>query len=164
MTKELNKIENLFFKIYGKKISNLESEDECKEYVGFNFQMENLNFKFRKSKITPKKIGQFVTIWKRDCKNLTKPFNETDNFDYYIFLSEQDQRIGLFIFSKKLLIEKNIISTKLKEGKRGFRLYPTWVKTENKQAEKTQCWQTKYFIELTNNDQNNIDKLKIMIT
>lgn len=154
MIKELEKIENLFLKINGQKITNLTIEDECEEYVGFNFQIEKLNFKFRKSKITPKKVGQFVTLWKRNAEKQTEPFNETDNFDFFIFASEQDENFGFFIFSQQLLIEKNILSTKLKEGKRGFRLYPPWVKTENKQAEKTQSWQTEYFVDLTNNDQN----------
>ena len=163
MIKELNKIESLFIKNYGQKITNLTIENECDEYFGFNFQIEKLNFKFRKSKITPKKVGQFVTLWKRNSKRQTEPFNETDNFDFFIFVSEQDEKFGFFIFSKKILIEKNILSTQIKEGKRGFRLYPTWVKTENKQAEKTQSWQTEYFIDLKNNEQNNIEKLKSIL-
>ena len=163
MIEELIGIENLFLKIYGLKIANLKSENECEEYSGFNFQVEKLNFKFRKSKITPKKVGQFVTLWKRNAEKQTEPFNENDNFDFYIFVSEQDEKFGFFIFSKKLLIEKNILSTKLKEGKRGFRLYPTWTKTENKQAEKTQSWQTEYFIDFKNKEQDNIEKIKSQI-
>ena len=163
MIKELNKIESLFIKNYGQKITNLTIEYECDEYFGFNFQIEKLNFKFRKSKITPKKVGQFVTLWKRNSKRQTEPFNENDNFDFFIFVSEQDEKFGFFIFSKKILIENNILSTQIKEGKRGFRLYPTWVKTENKQAEKTQSWQTEYFIDLKNNEQNNIEKLKSIL-
>ena len=163
MIKELNKIESLFIKNYGQKITNLTIENECDEYFGFNFQIEKLNFKFRKSKITPKKVGQFVTLWKRNSEKQTEPFNENDNFDFFIFVSEQDEKFGFFIFSKKILIEKNILSTQIKEGKRGFRLYPTWVKTENKQAEKSQSWQTEYFIDLKNNEQNNIEKLKSIL-
>ena len=163
MIKELNKIESLFIKNYGQKITNLTIENECDEYFGFNFQIEKLNFKFRKSKITPKKVGQFVTLWKRNSEKQTEPFNETDNFDFFIFVSEQDEKFGFFIFSKKILIEKNILSTQIKEGKRGFRRYPTWVKTENKQAEKSQSWQTEYFIDLKNNEQNNIEKLKSIL-
>ena len=163
MIKELNKIESLFIKNYGQKITNLTIENECDEYFGFNFQIEKLNFKFRKSKITPKKVGQFVTLWKRNSEKQTEPFNENDNFDFFIFVSEQDEKFGFFIFSKKLLIEKNILSSRLKEGKRGFRLYPTWVKTESKQAEKTQSWQTEYFIDLTSNEQKNIEKLKSIL-
>jgi len=163
MIEELRKIEKLLLKVDGQNISNFTIENECEEYFGFNFQIKNLNFKFRKSKITPKKVGQFVTLWKRNAEKQTEPFNENDNFDFYIFASEQDENFGFFMFSKKLLIEKNILSTKSKEGKRGFRLYPTWTKTENKQAEKTQSWQTKYFIDFKNKEQDNIEKLKSLM-
>ncbi len=59
------------------------------------------------------------------------------------------------MFSKQILSKKQILTTNQKEGKRGFRVYPKWAKTESKQAEETQVWQTKYFVDLTN------DKLKI---
>lgn len=163
MLKELKNIELLFLKINEQKISNLTPENECEEYAGFNFQMEKLNFKFRKTKITPKKVGQFVSLWKRDAQNQTKPYDENDNFDFYIFASEQNDNFGFFIFSKSLLIEKNILSTKLKEGKRGFRLYPPWTKTENQQAAKTQSWQTKYFIEFGKDENKNINVLNAIL-
>lgn len=41
------------------------------------------NIIFRMSKITPKKIGQFVTIYKRPEKN-NMPFESLDNIDYII--------------------------------------------------------------------------------
>ena len=108
-------------------------------------------FKFRKAKITPKKVGQFVTLWKRNADKQTEPFDENDLVDYYIIATEDDSKLGFYIFSKSVLIEKNILSTQNKEGKRGFRVYPDWVKPENKQAEKTQNWQQNYFIEIRNN-------------
>jgi hypothetical protein len=36
-----------------------------------------------------------------------------------------------------------------KAGKRGFRVYPIWDKPDNKQAEKTQKWQVKHFLDCT---------------
>lgn len=163
MMEELNKFQKLVEKINGQKLTNLRSEAECEEYFGFNFQIEKLSFKFRKSKITPKKVGQFVTLWKRNAEKQTEPFNETDDFDFYVFASEQNEKFGFFVFSKQVLIDKNILSTKFKEGKRGFRLYPSWTKTENKQAEKTQSWQTKYFIDLMNDENKNIENLKAIL-
>lgn len=160
MLEELKKLENLFIRTYGKEIHNLNPEPECEEYAGYNFQMGNQNFKFRKSKITPKKLGQFVTLWKRNAQKQTEPFDENDNFDFYIFASEENEKLGYFIFSKELLIKKNILSTKTKEGKRGFRLYPSWVKTENKQAEKTQMWQSEFFIDFTQEETKNSEVLK----
>lgn len=146
---ELKLIEDLIFKTNNQKIKALTKDLECEEYFGFNFQIDKLNIKFRKAKITPKKVGLFVTLWKRNIENKTEPFNENDNFDFYIITTKQQDNFGVFIFSKKILIEKQILSSQNKEGKRGFRVYPSWTKTENKQAEKTKNWQTKYFIELT---------------
>lgn len=162
--KTLNQIENLFLKIIGQKITNLTPEKECEEYLGYNFTLNTLSFKFRKAKTTPKKVGQFVTLWKRNSEKQTEPFNETDTFDFFIFVAEQDEKLGFFIFPKALLIEQHILTTKLKEGKRGFRLYPTWAITANKQAKKTQTWQTNYFIDLTTPEQNSIEKLKTLLS
>ena len=131
-------------------ISKLEKDAECEEYFGYNIYVNKVRFKFRKSKITPKKVGQFVTLWKRNQQNITIPFDENDDFDYYIIASEDDEKSGYFIFPKSILIEKNILSTKLKDGKRGFRVYPNWVITTNKQAQKTQYWQQQYFFEIKN--------------
>lgn len=144
-------------------MTNITQDQECEEYSGFNFQINQINLKFRKAKITPKKVGQFVTLWRRNSEKQTEPFNETDNFDFYIIVVEQEKRFGFFIFPKNVLIERQILTSNQKEGKRGFRVYPNWTKTENKQAEKTQVWQTNYFINLTNNEQKNIEKLNAII-
>lgn len=163
MIEELSNLEKLLIEISGKGITNLTSDAECQEYLGFNFKIGRLNFKFRKSKITPKKVGQFVTLWKRNTENETEPFNETDNFDYYIFASEQDSKFGFFIFAKQVLIDQGILSSKFKEGKRGFRLYPAWCKTANKQADKTQAWQSKYFIDLNDDKVENLERVKAIM-
>ncbi len=163
MNEELKRFENSVSKVIGQKFTNITQDQECEEYFGFNFQIDKLNLKFRKAKITPKKVGQFVTLWKRNSEKQTEPFNENDNFDFYIIVTEQEEKFGFFIFSKKILSEKQILTTNPKEGKRGFRIYPDWTKTENKQAEKTQSWQTNYFIDLTNSEQKNIEKFKSII-
>lgn len=163
MLNELKKIENLFLEEINLKISNLIEDKESQEYFGYNFQAEKLNFKFRKAKITPKKIGQFVTLWKRNSQNITEPFNETDEFDFYIIITEEIEKFGFFLFPKNELIKRSIISTRFKEGKRGFRVYPIWTKTENKQAEKSQSWQTEFFIDFTKNDNEISEKLNSIL-
>lgn len=164
MTNDLKNIAKLLVEITQSQISNLIEEDESKEYFGYNFEVDKLNFKFRKAKITPKKVGLFVTLWKRNSKNETEPFKASDNFDFYIVATEENENYGLFLFPKNELVARQILSTTLKEGKRGFRVYPNWSKTENKQAEKTQLWQTRYFVDFSNDNKVNTERIKEIIT
>ena len=71
-------------------------------------------------------------------------------------------KFGFFIFSQKILSENQILTTE-KGGKRGFRFYPDWDVPENKQAEKTKKWQSKYFIDLTNLKDVNSEKFTSII-
>ena len=151
MTEIIQKFEDFVLKSMNLSISKLEKDAECDEYFGYNFEAKEVTFKFRKAKITPKKVGQFVTFWKRNTDKQTEPFSENDVFDYYIIATEEDSKLGFYIFPKAILIEKNILTSAKKEGKRGFRVYPNWVKPENKQAEKTQNWQQNYFVEVIDN-------------
>ncbi|WP_282629993.1 MepB family protein [Empedobacter sedimenti] len=150
MTEIIQKFEDFVLKSMNLSISNLEKDAECGEYFGYNFKVKELLFKFRKAKITPKKVGQFVTLWKRNSAKQTEPFDENDLFDYYIIAIEENSKLGFYIFPKAVLIEKHILTSAEKEGKRGFRVYPNWVRPENKQAEKTQNWQQDYFVEVDN--------------
>lgn len=158
MIEIIQQFEKFVLKSMNLSISKLEKDVECDEYIGYNFEVKELLFKFRKAKITPKKVGQFVTLWKRNAAKQTEPFDENDIFDYYIIAAGEDSKLGFYIFSKVILIEKNILTSIKKKGKRGFRVYPNWVKPENKQAEKTQNWQQDYFVEVYNQQ---IDQIKL---
>jgi hypothetical protein len=136
-------------KTMGIPIRNLRQDPDCEEYCGYSFQLGLWNIKFRRAKITPKKVGQFVTLWKRNSEGKTVPFHEDDNFDFYVIAVDDEEKRAYFIFPQKILIEKQIVSTGNKEGKRGFRIYPVGTKTESKQAILTQSWQSKYFTDLT---------------
>ncbi len=162
MIDELKRIEKSIFKISNLKITNLLNEKECEEYSGFNFCLDKINVKFRKAKITPKKVGQFVTLWRRNSNKETEPFTAKDNFDFYIIVTEQDDEFGFFFFPKSALSKNQILTTNEKVGKRGFRVYPDWTKTENKQAEKTKSWQCEYFIDL-NNEVESIQKFNLIL-
>ena len=163
MINELQKIETLLFNQIPLKISNIMEDKEAKEYYGYDFQTGKLNIKFRKAKITPKKVGQFVTLWKRNTQNTTEPFQESDVFDFYIIAVEENEKYGFFLFPKNELIKRNILTTASKTGKRGFRVYPSWIKPTNKQAEKTQLWQTIYFLDFTKHDTENTAKINTII-
>lgn len=130
-------------------ISNLKNEIEGKEYDACQFELNGRNVISRSSKITPKKIGQFVTFWKRNSKGITAPYSEKDSIDFFVINVKGKGRFGQFVFPKSALLKNGILSTQKKDGKRGFRVYPIWDEPQNKQAKKTQAWQLKYFYEIS---------------
>jgi hypothetical protein len=104
------------------------------------------------SKITPTKIGQFVTFWKRDKNGITASFDVSDDLDFAIISVRKETQWGLFIFTNKVLQEQGILSDVNRDGKRGFRVYPPWDVAENKQAKKTQEWQLRCFFDSNSTD------------
>ena len=132
----------------GYKIENLVQEDESAEYGACRFDLSGRNIICRNAKITPKKVGQFVTFWKRKENQPIEPFSESDLFDFYVVNVKTENEIGQFVFPKRILIQKGILSTPIKEGKRAFRVYPQWDLTKSKQAQKTQQWQMNYFFSI----------------
>lgn len=162
MITPLEQIQNSVFSKLGLVISNLQPDSECEEYLGYNFKLNQFNIKFRKAKITPKKIGQFVTLWKRNPESRqTEPFTSEDPFHFYIILCEYDKRSGFFFFPRQILIQKNILTILYKIGKRGFRVYPDWDAPNNKQASKNQNWQKDFFIKFSNEEY--AEQFKIII-
>ena len=148
MDKNLNQIKT---EIYDKclfEISDIKIEPESKEYYACRFQLNGLNVLSRNAKITPKKVGQFVTFWKRKGNGPIEPFDENDRIDFYTVNVRTENNFGQFVFPKSVLIKKGIISTEKKEGKRAFRVYPNGDIVKSKQAERTQKWQLNYFYEI----------------
>ncbi|MCY0970779.1 MepB family protein [Chryseobacterium wangxinyae] len=153
MITELEQLQNSIFSKLNLIISDLRPDPECDEYLGHSFRLDRFNIKFRKAKITPKKIGQFVTLWKRNpVSKITEPFSSEDPFDFYIIFCICDDKNGFFFFPKNTLSQKKILTNASKEGKRGFRVYPNWDQPENKQATKTKEWQKDFFIEFSDGD------------
>ena len=146
---EIDLINTSLFQKCEIELSNVESESESQEYFAHNFQLNTHKVKFRIAKITPTKTGQFVTIWKRNQDKITVPFDVSDDYAFYIIATRKENNFGVFIFPKTILYQKEILSDKVKDGKRAIRVYPPWDKTTNKQAQKTQDWQTKYFLNLS---------------
>ena len=146
---EIDSIDTSLFQKCDIELSNVEPELESQEYFAHNFQLNAHKVKFRVAKITPTKTGQFVTIWKRNQDGITVPFDVSDDYDFYIIATRKENNFGVFIFPKIILHQKEILSDESKDGKRGIRVYPPWDRTTNKQAQKTQIWQTKYFLNLS---------------
>jgi hypothetical protein len=128
------------------KITNFLLKKESKEYNACSYTLGGKNIIERTAKITPTKIGQFVTCWKRNAEGITEPHKDSDDLDFFYIKVIAGNKSGVFKFSKEALIQNGILSTEKKDGKRGFRVYPIWDKPTSKQAIKTQIWQLEYFI------------------
>ena len=144
--------------------TNYKVNSESKEYGACSFELNGKLIQHRVSKITPTKIGQFVTIWKRSAAGITKPFDVSDKIDFIIISSRSGNHFGQFIFPISVLAEKGIVTHNGKEGKRGIRVYPPWDVPTNKQAEKTQSWQLNYFLSIQNDSSRSLSLAKILFT
>lgn len=128
--------------------SNFSLEEEGKAYAACNYML-NANFIVsRTAKLTPKKQGQFVTFWKRGINEI-RPFHVRDKIDFFVVNVVNGDNFGQFVFPKSVLISKRIISTDLKEGKCGFRVYTPWDVVVSSQAQKTKQWQCEYFLDIS---------------
>ncbi|MEH6769405.1 MepB family protein [Maribacter arcticus] len=150
MNSSLHQIWNEVYTKCSFKITDVEYELESKEYDACRFKLYGRRVINRTAKITPKKAGQFVTFWKRDGNGPIEPFSDNDYIDFFVVTVRTDTKLGQFVFPKTTLIEKGIISTEKKEGKRAFRVYTNWDVAKNKQAERTQQLQLNYFYEINN--------------
>lgn len=157
MNHTLNQIYKQIYQACRLEVSSLVTEPEGAAYEACRFQLNGLSVISRAAKITPKKEGQFVTFWKRNNEGITKPFHEIDDFDCYVINVAKDNRLGQFVIPKTILIDKGIVKTFKKDGKRGFRVYPPWDMPSNVQALKSQKWQLEYFYQI--DDDPDFDKV-----
>ena len=157
---DLKIVKELIYDKCGFNLTDQKLNSESVEYGACSFKLNGKTIQYRVSKITPTKTGQFVTIWKRNKDGITKPFDISDDIDFIVISSRSSDKFGQFIFPKSILVDKGIISKNGKEGKRGIRVYPPWDITTNKQAEKTQNWQNKYFLMITNHNSSDLNLTK----
>lgn len=148
MDKYLNQIKTEIYDKCSFEISHFKLEPESRGYDACRFELDGRKIICRNAKTTPKKVGQFVTFWKRNNNGSIEPFDENDQIDFYVVNVRTENQFGQFVFPKSVLISKGIISSGKKEGKRAFRVYPSWDIAKNKQAERTQNWQLNYFYEI----------------
>lgn len=143
-----NELESIY-RPHGLVIANLLKEAESQDYSACTFTINSLRIKFRAAKVTPKKIGAFVTFWKRAGAGPIEPYDLFDPFDLLVVSVQTSAHHGQFIFPKMVLLEKGILSQHKKGGKRAIRVYPPWDTANNRQAKITQSWQLKYFLDLS---------------
>ncbi|WP_051743516.1 MepB family protein [Vibrio nigripulchritudo] len=128
-------------------VSHVLMDKESEEYGALQFNLGQKTCLFRQAKTTPKKVGQFVTIWKREHEGAEiAPFEEEDDVDFVVVAVHDLQHQGFFIFSKDMLVKKRVFTAGQKEGKRAIRVYAPWVTPTVKQAISTQKWQLTQFV------------------
>lgn len=105
----LKNVDELIFQPLGLKLLNIEEDTESKDYSSSSFTLGHLNIKFRTSKITPTKTGQFVTIWKRDEKGETAPFDSGDPLLLYDFSFQRSQQRNFYFPKRNTHKKRNFI-------------------------------------------------------
>lgn len=157
---DLMKANDFVYTVCDFELKDLKPNVESSEYAASTFSLNGKLIHYRNAKITPTKIGQFVTIWKRNQAGITVPFDVNDDFDFIIITTRSEDKFGQFVFPKQILADKGILTQNSKDGKRGIRVYPPWDQVNNKQAKNTQTWQLKYFFNIEENNPESIALLK----
>ncbi|WP_124723321.1 MULTISPECIES: MepB family protein [unclassified Streptomyces] len=156
-------------------------EAESAEYGAHGFTVDGSAVRFRVARTTPTKVGQFVTVWKRSADGgPIRPYDSGDPVDLFV-ISTRDTGdtgdagdagdtdgisgaggFGQFVFPRAVLRERDIVSTAGVGGKRGFRVYPPWVTTTNRQAGRTQKWQVEYFLPVPDGEPADPDRCRAL--
>lgn len=155
--------QKLIFQSLGLHITNFQQSIESQEYTACSFHLNGKVVEFRTAKITPTKVGQFVTFWKRSESGPIMPFDIEDQIDFFMVEVIAQNRHGLFIFPKSILVQKGVMSVQGVGGKRAIRVYPSWDRSDSKQAVTTQTWQAQYFSEIALNGTSDIIFIKKLL-
>ncbi|MDQ0885475.1 hypothetical protein QFZ81_000563 [Paenibacillus sp. V4I9] len=153
---------NLVYNVCGLDCSQPLLEAQNAEYGAYLFHLNSLSIRFRVAKITPTKVGQFVTLWHRIGDGSIQPYDVLDPVDFFVISTRKGNNFGQFVFPKHVLFNQNIVSNQGEGGKRAIRVYPPWDKTISHQAQKTQKWQLDYFLETPINEPINCDRARLL--
>ncbi|PGS43787.1 mep operon protein MepB [Bacillus cereus] len=155
----IRNLNNIIYKPNELIITNLKGEQQNAEYAGCLFHLNNKTIRFRVSKITPNKIGQFVSFWEKDDSLKNQAFAYEAAPDLLVITCFDDNKLGQFIFPKEILLKEKILKTQSQKGKMAMRIYPLWDTPVSNQAKKSQMWQLQYFVDLSDPNNLPIDKL-----
>ncbi|WP_330334692.1 MepB family protein [Streptomyces sp. NBC_00536] len=124
-------------------------EAESAAYAAHAFGVDGLAVRFRVAKVTPTKVGQFVTVWKRAAPGgPIQPFDVADGIDLFVISTRDRHHFGQFVFPVDALRRHGVVAVDGHGGKRAFRVYPPWVTDLNRQAGTAQEWQLDHFLRL----------------
>jgi hypothetical protein len=153
---------DLVYNVCGFDCSQPLLEAQNAEYGAYLFHLNSLSIRFRVAKITPTKVGQFVTLWHRIGDGSIQPYDISDPVDFYVISTRNGNNFGQFVFPKQVLFNQNIVSNQGEGGKRAIRVYPPWDKTTSQQAQKTQKWQLDYFLDSPINERIDSDRARLL--
>lgn len=125
------------------------SEPDNAEYGAAISEVGRSTVRFRVGKLTPTKVGLFVSVWRRAAGGSTEPFPTEGDVDGLVVTAREGDRFGAFVFPTEVLATRGIVSVRGAGGKRGFRVYPPWSATSNPQAKRSQGWQCDWFLDLS---------------
>ena len=137
-----------WFDRQGEVCSEVVPEAENREYGAAIAVLGCRSGRFRVGKVTPMKAGVFIAVWRRADDGATEPFPADDGVNVLVVTARDGRRFGQFVFPKAALVQYGIVSVAGQGGKRGFRLYPPWSVTTSPQAQRSQRWQSEYFLDL----------------
>ena len=141
-------IRNVYEPAGMKRSSPVLHEAESADYGACRFRLDGHNIVFRVAKTTPTKIGQFVTLWtRRRPGDAIEPLDASDPVDFVVVCTSNAAHNGQFIFDRKILIEKGVMSSRETVGKRAIRVHPPWSNPVATEAVRTQKSQLRYFLD-----------------
>lgn len=112
--------------------------------------------RFRVARVTPRKTGLFVAVWRRAAAGGTEPFDGDDQRRLVIVVRE-GSGFGAFVFPRDVLTSRGVAAVDGAGGKRGFRVYPPWSQANSPQAAATQRWQCASFLSLRDDGPVDLD-------
>ncbi|MDH6679397.1 hypothetical protein M2284_003619 [Rhodococcus sp. LBL1] len=134
------------FDVLGVEYSPAVPEPDNTDYGAVVSDIGRSTMRFRVGKLTPRKVGLFVSVWRRAPCGSTEPFPAEGNVDGLVVAAREGGRFGAFVFPTEVLVTRGVVSVDGAGGKRGFRVYPPWSATNNPQAKRSQQWQCDYFL------------------
>ncbi|ARB37287.1 hypothetical protein JS609_02000 [Bacillus subtilis] len=158
--KALTYVNKVLYKPNRLTLNAIQEEAQNSDYGAGMFQLNSKSVRFRVAKITPNKIGQFVSFWEKDGDGKNQAFSYEKATDLLVINTfTRNNNFGQFVFPKEVLVKQNILKTSDTKGKMAIRVYPRWENPTSKQAIKTQNWQLEYFIEINKTDSYPVEEL-----
>jgi hypothetical protein len=150
----------------GFSLDQLQPALESADYAACTLLLGGLRVQYRVAKITPTKAGQFVTLWKRVGRGPIQPFEAGDPVDLFVVSTRSGPQLGQFVFPKTVLLAQGVVAGdgRADSGKRALRVYPPWDTTTSRQAQHTQAWQLRYFVDMSEGQVVDLARVKALLT